>query len=99
MPKVFFVKDGRGDHHTSQAHNAKIEDIERMVTGVELRYFSNGPTINGDIIASPFSPFRYVVVEFGDEEFTTRFSCAGFYLAIGLDPIQAQESLNISNVQ
>ncbi|WP_124704689.1 hypothetical protein [Sulfuriferula multivorans] len=99
MPKVFFVKDGSGDSHTSRGYHAKFEDIANMVAGFELRFSATGPTINPETKVAPFSPYRYVVVEVEDGELAARFSRAGFYLVVGLDAEQAGTMLGISNPQ
>ena len=99
MPRVFFVKDGSGDEHTSQAYTAKLADVVNLIKGFELRFFENGPFINSQTNASPFALYRYVVVEVGEGELTEQFTRVGFYLVVGLDVKQTQASLGISNLQ
>ena len=60
MAKVFFVKDGTGDEHTSSGFDIPIGEINKALRSFEKKYFASGPTINSGV-AGAFSPYRHVV--------------------------------------
>jgi hypothetical protein len=62
MAKVFFVKDGTGDDHTSSGFDIPVCEIDKALGSFEKKYFAAGPTINSGA-AGAFSPYRHVVIE------------------------------------
>jgi hypothetical protein len=96
MAKVFFVKDGTGDEHTSSGFDIPIGEINKALRSFEKKYFASGPTINSGV-AGAFSPYRHVVVEITDGETSVLFPTVGFYYMIGLRPAEAKTLLKIAN--
>ena len=98
MARLFFVRDGSGDHHTSQAHHVEIGAAKAVVDHFDVRFSETGPIIN-EGIASPFSAYRHVVLEIEQKDVGPSFKRPGFYYVIGLSPEGAQRRFNISEVR
>jgi hypothetical protein len=79
MAKVFFVKDGTGDEHTSSGFDIPIGEISKALRSFEKKYFASGPTINS-CVAGAFSPYRHVVVEINRWRNECAFSNSWFLL-------------------
>ena len=95
MPVLFFVRDGTGDDHTSGAHQVSAVSVSHHLAGIEKRFSVSGPTINGDRVASPFSPYRHVVLEILDGETSQDYPRAGFYYLVGFTPAEARALFGI----
>ena len=98
MPQLFFVRDGSGEHHTSQAHNVDIGAAKVVADQFGVRFSETGPIINGGI-ASPFAPYRHVVLEIRRDDVGPNFNRPGFYYVTGLSPEEARRRFHISQVR
>lgn len=96
MASLYFVRDGRGDQHTSQAHPVPLKQVQVLASKHQTKFFKSGPTVNSGV-ASPFAPYRHIVVEIEPSETSQDFPTAGFYYFIGLSPSDAQLHFGISN--
>ncbi len=97
MAKIFFVKDGSGDHRTSRGHPIDMQTVLLKMPGIQTRYFQTGPKIN-EGIASPYSPYLHVVLETLEGEKTEIFPNPGFYYLIGLSVDNAMEMLSVERI-
>ena len=97
MPKLFFVRDGTGDNHTSAGLSITMEALESLSRGTRPKFIRSGPTINPDAgQSSPYSSYKHVVGEVADGEINTAFPQAGFYYFVGLRPTEAETQLNVT---
>jgi hypothetical protein len=97
MPTIFFVRDGEGDHHTSNGYQVAISQLEPLKSQFEVRFTKTGPTINGAKgSSSPFDPYRHVVAFVPASEISTEFPAEGYYLFFGLAPSDAEARFGIS---
>ena len=98
MATVHFVKEGKkasGERITRSADvslDIAIEYLKRF----ETRHSDMPPTINPDVAASDFAPYRYVVLEVNDGEVTSSFPQKGYYYIVGADPTECQRALGLS---
>ena len=88
MPKLFFVRDGSGNHKTSTGHSIPMEQAEALKIRFQTKYTETGPTINSGV-ASPFARYLHVVIEVESDERSAQFPQDGFYFVIGYSPDDA----------
>lgn len=98
MATLYFVRDGKGTQHTSRGHDVPIEGTRAACERRGFHFFEKGPVIN-EGIASPFAPFRHVVVEVTNTDVGGIFDRAGFYLVNGMSPEDAQREFSIDIIR
>jgi len=92
---LYFVRDGVGIH-TSPGHDVRVDVAEGLLPKYATKYFKSGPVVNeGE--ASPFSPYRHVILEVLEGETTKLFPQSGYYYFIGLSPKEARSTFQINN--
>jgi hypothetical protein len=84
MAKVYLVRDGSGEGHTSRAYSVLIEKVTDALSEFAVRFYKNGPVINADVPFSNASPYKHVVLEVEEGEESAGFRTVGFYLIVGL---------------
>lgn len=94
MPNIFFVRDGTGDHHTSQGQCIAMSAVAGLASRYSARFSQSGPFINNGV-ASPFAAYRHVVMEVGDSETTAEYPKPGYYYFVGLRPQEAKVLLEV----
>lgn len=95
MATIYFVRDGTGDHKTSQGARVAMNAATGLSSRFPPRFTSTGPTINSGV-ASGFAAFRHVVMEVVAGETTAEYPKAGFYYFEGLTPEEATGILGVS---
>ncbi len=95
MPKIFFVRDGTGDHKTSDGKPIAMSTATGLSNRFPPRFTVSGPTINAGI-ASAFAAFRHVVMEVEADELNMEYPKAGFYYFVGLTPQEAKRILGVN---
>lgn len=97
MPKLFFVRDGTGDHQTSAGLSVTMEALESLLRNTQPKFTKSGPKINPEAGVSSLSlPYKHVVGEVAAGETNAGFPEPGFYYFIGLRPTEAEAQLNIA---
>lgn len=98
MAEIYFVKDGKGDEHTSSAHVIDIAVATKALRDSSTEYREQGPTFNGEKSASAFAPYRYVVLRVNAQETNDLFAQAGYYWIVGLKPDDCRDKLGLTNI-
>ncbi|MEP6907106.1 MAG: hypothetical protein ABI858_03875 [Pseudoxanthomonas sp.] len=92
MATIFFLKDGKkanGDRLTRH-FEIQMDSATQHLAKYNNRFKERPPTINGDILANDFAPYKHVLLEVDQSETNTSFPKAGFYYLIGLTPRECQ---------
>lgn len=96
MPKVYFVRDGRGDQHTDQGTDVPLPPVVELVSDRHLKYSAGGPTINPQAGEAKWhDAYKHVVIEIGTGETSHVFPKVGYYYIPDLTPTEAQRILGI----
>jgi hypothetical protein len=97
MATLHFVKDGKlanGERITKSAELPMAAAVEKL-SRFETRRSESGPTINPEVAASEWAPYKHVVLEVPSGEQAAPFSEPGFYYLIGLSPADCEALLGL----
>jgi hypothetical protein len=95
---IHFVKDGKKSNgeRLTRSTDVHIDAATKHLGRFSSRHTEKPPTLNPEVLASDFAPYKHVVLEAKQDETNTSFPKAGFYYIVGLDPAECQRLLGLS---
>ncbi len=98
MTTIHFVKDGKkaNGERITRSIDVSIGVATKILGSYETRRSDQPPTVNPEVTASEFAPYKHVVLEIGEGETNSSFSAQGYYFVIGLDASECQRLLGES---
>ena len=98
MATIHLVKNGKkanGDRIT-RSEEMPMDLAMKKLSGYQMRYSERPPTINSEVVASDFAPFKHVVIEVGETETNHIYTKHGYYVVVGLDASECQQLFGLS---
>jgi hypothetical protein len=98
MATIHFVKDGKkgNGERITRSDDIAIDVATKALGRFETRRTDQPPTINPNVTASDFAPYKHVVLEVGKGEANSSFPEQGYYYIIGLDASECQRMVGLT---
>ncbi len=98
MATIHFVKNGKkaNGERITRSVGVSMEIATKSLSTYETKHSEKPPTINPEVAASDFAPYRHVVLEVDQGDTNSSFPKQGYYFIVGLDAFECQSIFGLS---